>query len=173
MIVLRRLVVLCALVALVLVACGGDDDEVITTPSTNDASGTGGADGGGGGLSPDAPVSSPPMSDGGQLQPSGAQRVEPQPGMADVRPQVFDTEHPPEAVDGGVLVRFYGGVAPCFVLDHYDVAETRRDVTITLFAGSDPSSPDVACIEIAALYEVMVPLDAPLGDRTVIDGAAP
>ena len=170
---LRRLVVLCALASLVLAACGGDDDEVVTTPSTNDASGTGGADGGGGGLAPDAPVSSPPNSDGWAPYPSGAQRVEPQAGMDNVRPQAFAGVEPaPAAVDGGVLVSFYGGVAPCFVLDHYDVAETATDVTITLYAGSDPSSPDEACIEIAALYEVMVPLDAPLGSRTIVDGAA-
>jgi hypothetical protein len=175
--VLRRLVVLCALVALVLAACGGDDDDGGLVAGADIPTGTGGVGGKDGGDGPppvlDAPVSSPPNSDGGQAQPSGAQRVEPQPGMDNVRSQVFDTMNPPTAVDGGVLVRFYGGVAPCFVLDHYDVEETATDVTITLYGGSDPSSPDVACDEIAVLYEVMVPLAAPLGDRAVVEGAAP
>jgi hypothetical protein len=90
---------------------------------------------------------------------------------ADVHPLQFD---PTKAVASanGVLVRFYAGIAPCFVLDHYTVAETSATVTITLYAGSDQSKPNMVCAQIAVQYEVDVPLKAPLGTRRVIDGAA-
>lgn len=97
--------------------------------------------------------------------------VEPRPGRAGVRPQAFDTATP--VGDGTRLeVRFWGGVAPCFVLDHVKVDETPEAVTVTLFAGSDPTQPDVVCIEIALLMAVRVPLAAPLAGRPVHDGAA-
>jgi len=40
-----------------------------------------------------------------------------------------------KAVAGGVLVRFWNGIAPCFVIDHYTVDETAATVTVGLFAG--------------------------------------
>jgi hypothetical protein len=149
-------------------ACGGDDDNVsVESPGANDDATTTST------VPPDTPVSITYGDDGPTTPGGGAQRVEPHPGTANMRPQTFDTtEQPPKATDGGVLVRFYGGVAPCFLFDHYEVEETSDSVTITLYAGSDPAQPDAVCIEIAALYEVLVPLDAPLGNRQVIDGAA-
>jgi hypothetical protein len=70
----------------------------------------------------------------------------------------------------GVLVRFSGGIAPCFVLDRYTVAETASTVTVTLYAGSDKTKPGTVCAAIAVEYEVDVPLGAPLGGRNLIDG---
>ncbi|HEX6400837.1 MAG TPA: hypothetical protein VF108_10280, partial [Actinomycetota bacterium] len=97
--------------------------------------------------------------------------VEPTPGMADVRPHIFD--HVSVNDDGSsVTVFFWSGVEPCYVLDHVDVAEGPDAITITLFEGRDASASDVACIEIALLKKVVVPLDAPVGDRRIVDGAA-
>ena len=45
-------------------------------------------------------------------------------------------------------------------------------VTITLFEGHDTSAGDVACIDIALLKKVVIQLDAPVGDRRIVDGAA-
>jgi hypothetical protein len=101
----------------------------------------------------------------------GAQLVEPTPGMADVRSHIFD--HVVVSDDGSsVTVFFWSGVEPCYVLDHVDVDEGPDTVTITLFEGHDTSDGDVACIDIALLKKVVVPLDAPVGDRRIVDGAA-
>ena len=96
--------------------------------------------------------------------------IEPTHNGADVHPLRFD---PAQAVasENGVLVSFYGGIAPCFVLDHYTVAETASTVTITLYAGSDKTKPGVVCAAIAVEYHLDIPLQSPLGTRKVIDGA--
>jgi hypothetical protein len=105
------------------------------------------------------------------VTPDGARRVEPRPGMADVHAIRFDGATP--SADGRTLVvRFTGGVAPCFVLDHVTLDETATRVTVTLFAGREPTPEPVACIAIAALYETDVHLAAPLDGRAVDDGAS-
>jgi hypothetical protein len=96
--------------------------------------------------------------------------VTPRPGMAGVRPHAFAAAM--EHADGrGVRVAFWGGVAPCFVLDRVEVREAWDSVAITLYAGSDPSAPDAACIEIALLMATDVALSSPLAGRPVVDGA--
>jgi hypothetical protein len=124
------------------------------------------------GTGPDATVSSDAChDDGSKVVGDGAQVVEPTPGMAGVRSRPFD--HAVAADDGrSVTVSFWSGVEPCYVLDHVDVVDGADRVTITLFEGHDPSAGDVACIEIALLKEVVVPLDEPLGGREIVDGAA-
>ena len=98
--------------------------------------------------------------------------VEPQPGMVGLHPIPFDTAT--VGPDGRtVTIDFVSGVAPCYVLDHVDLRYGASAVTITLFEGSDPSAGQVACIEIAQYERVVITLDQPLGDRTIVDGAAP
>ncbi|MGQ0826498.1 MAG: hypothetical protein ACT4OX_15955 [Actinomycetota bacterium] len=162
----RIFVVFGVLVA--LGACGGDDDDVAAdadadAPAPAVTTTT---------LDPDAAVSSPPLDPGATVDPGtgGATRVEPRPGMANLHPVSFDPAAA-EARDGSVVVRFYGGVDPCFVLDRYEVTETDESVTIALHAGSDPAQPDSVCIELAQLYEVEVPLAAPLGTRELRSAA--
>lgn len=110
--------------------------------------------------------------DPGITDPSdGAQKVEPTPGMADVRPRPFDKAVVSD--DGtSVTIFFWSGVEPCYVLDHVDVEYGTGAITITLFEGHDASEGDVACIEIAVLKKVVVELDEPAGDRRIVDGAA-
>ncbi|MCD6021624.1 MAG: hypothetical protein K0R20_1334 [Actinomycetia bacterium] len=127
------------------------------------------------GTGPDAAVSYAPCPSDeppGVTDPDqDAKLVEPTPGMADVRPHIFD--HVVVNDDGSsVTVYFWSGVEPCYVLDHMDVDEGPGAVTITLFEGHDTSAGDVACIDIALLKKVVVPLDAPVGDRRIVDGAA-
>jgi hypothetical protein len=97
--------------------------------------------------------------------------VAPRPGLADVRPHAF-ARFRPHPDERGLTVAFWGGVAPCFGVDHADVRESEEAVVVTLYAGSDPAAPNVACIEIAVSLAVDVRLSAPLGDRPVLDGAA-
>ena len=127
------------------------------------------APGGSGTVSPDAPVSATPAP-GPEPTGPGYTLVEPRPGMAGVRPIGFNRAQP--LGDGSTLrVIFWSGVEPCSVLDHVEVQETARNVTITLYEGSDPEAGDVACIEIAMKKAVDVTLQAPLEKRAVIDGA--
>jgi hypothetical protein len=97
--------------------------------------------------------------------------VAPRPGMANVRPHAF-ARFRPHPDERGLTVAFWGGVAPCFAVDHVEVRENEETVVVTLYAGSDPAAPNVACIEIAISLAVDVRLSAPLGDRPVLDGAA-
>ena len=144
------------------------DDPVVTPVDPGDCgekvSGTG----------PDAAVSYTPCP--GDEPPvvtdpdDGAQLVEPTPGMADVRSHAFD--HAVVNDDGSsVTVFFWSGVEPCYVLDHIDVDTGSNAITITLFEGHDTNAGDVACIDIALLKKVVVQLDEPLGDRSIVDGA--
>jgi hypothetical protein len=96
--------------------------------------------------------------------------VEPRPGMIDVRPVQWAGVRTSD--DGLTLtVRFWSGVEPCSVLDHFDVNYTGDSVVVTLYEGRDPEAADVACIEMAVLKAVRVELDQPVGDRTITDGA--
>lgn len=96
--------------------------------------------------------------------------VVPTPGMVDVHPMPFDQVR--VGSDGRtVQIDFVAGIEPCSVLDHVDVRYGANSVTITLSEGSDPAAGQVACIMIAEFKRVIVHLDQPLGDRTIIDGA--
>ena len=145
---------------------GGDDPVVVDSGACGEkVSGTGN----------DATVSYTPCpSDDDSVVhdvDKGAQLVEPRPGMADVRPHIFD--HAVANDDGtSITVFFWSGVEPCYVLDHVDVDQGPSTITVTLFEGHDASAGDVACIEIALLKKVVVQLDGPVGDRRIVDGAA-
>jgi hypothetical protein len=153
------------LIVVMLAACGGDDDVDLSAgvdPASSTTTTT---------LDPDAAVSSPAQTLPADKSGGTALLVKPARDAADVRPTTFDVTAV-KAVDGGVLVPFWGGIAPCFVLDRYTVDETPQQVRIALFAGREPGRDDVACAELARQYEVKVPLDAPLGTRTVVDANA-
>ena len=70
-----------------------------------------------------------------------------------------------------VLVRFLGGECGD-VIGRVDVAETATQVTITLWSGYDQPLSTAPCSAIGIFKEILVPLQAPLGDRQVVDGAA-
>ena len=122
---------------------------------------------------PESPVTSGPgvPGKGGEGRGPGYDLVQPVPGMVDV--QVVPFQRAKGEKDSKTLtVIFWSGVEPCNVLDRVDVDETEKEVTITLYEGSDPQTGDQACIEIAVKKAVRVHLHEPLGGREVIDGAA-
>lgn len=65
-----------------------------------------------------------------------------------------------------VLVHFQGAAEPCSGFD-VEVTETEETVEVALFQGLDPNVAAMSCIAQVFDYEITVPLDAPLGDRTV------
>lgn len=144
--------------ALALTACGGDDDPTVN-PGQPAPTGA------------DTPVSSPAMTqpDDYEPPPPDPKRVTVVPGATNLRPQPFDSWAP--VGDLQVALRFWGGVAPCFVVGRVDVVESAERVTVTVFAAVDPSAGSVSCIEIAQYQEVVADLQAPLTGRPVVDGA--
>jgi hypothetical protein len=120
---------------------------------------------------PDAPVAHDAADDPPAAAAPEPTLVSPRAGLAGLRPHPFE-EATPIGDETTLRVRFWGGVAPCFVLGRAEVVERADAVTVTLFAGSDPAQPDAVCIEIALWMATDVRLSAPLGGRAVRDGAA-
>ncbi len=122
---------------------------------------------------PDAPIGSPVAPPGGApttpTVPGAATRVHPEPKALDVRPRQFDDAQP---APGGrsIVVRWWGGVAPCEVLAGVTVRETSDAVELTLRIGSTQPTAAVSCIAIAQRYETGITLVAPLAGRTIVDG---
>ena len=147
--------------ALFLGACGTAPGDGLAGPSP----------------APDSPVSdSPEPDDGGpgdvpEPGDTRPERVDPQPGQADPQPISFVRAVPQNGDDTTLRVVFWSGVEPCYVLDRVEVDETPERVTITLYQGRSPDQENIACIEIALKKFTLVSLDAPLGDREVVDGA--
>ncbi len=149
---------------LMLGACGGDDDKV---EAANDAGGTSAP--AGGDSAQDAPASADAMPGSDTPEEPTPEIVKPRPGMKNLRPVVWEKAE--SLSERKVLVTFYGGVEPCDVLDSVKVKYGAKDVTISLFSGSDPKQPDAVCIEIAKLKAVEVDLTEDLGNRQIADGA--
>ena len=167
----------CARMANGFEAGGGGSAPGQTEPGSPGGTGAGGGAGGqpcgtpvASGSGPDGTVAfTPCRSTEGPLP--RPQVVEPEPGMADVRPIRF--EHAAVGDDDRtVSIDFWSGVAPCSVLDHVDVSYGDAAVTITLYEGHDPAAGQVACPAIAMQKRVVVTLDQPLDGRKIVDGAA-
>jgi hypothetical protein len=121
----------------------------------------------GAGPAPDQPVSNPPVTTVPNPGPTTLE-VEPREGLVDVVPHIFDKAEPLGPTT--IRVEFYGGVEECEGLDHVDVEETKKKVTITLHTGRVPEAE--VCIEIALLKATTVELESPLAGREIVDGAA-
>ncbi|MEA2447129.1 MAG: hypothetical protein QOK47_766 [Actinomycetota bacterium] len=133
--------------------------------------GAGGASGGDDGSVSSGPISSgPDSSNDGTSDEGRPKMVKPRPGMAGLHKVGWDKAKPRKN-GRKILVSFWSGVEPCYVLDHFDVEYGAKTVTITLWEGHDPAHEDEACIEIALLKGTMVKLSEPLGDRQIVDGA--
>jgi hypothetical protein len=153
-----------------------DDLPPATTPTTEarvPGTGTGTSEPGSvPGSDPDTPVSTvvspttvPPEGSTG----SSPRRVTANPSAVDLRPRPFDSAE--VYGSSSVVVRFWGGLPECEPIGRVNVEETATTVTITLYTGRPPGEPQ-ACIAIAVYQELIVELSAPLGSRTIVDGAA-
>ena len=149
------------LMVIALGACGSATEEpsAVVVPGGGSSGNTGS----------DAPVTMTPPP-GGDLGGGRPQRVEPRPGMDDVRPVGWENARLTPS-GRSLRVTYWSGVEPCNVLDRVDVRYTDEDVVVTLFEGYDPEARDVACIEIALKKVVVVALEEPLEGRRIVDGA--
>jgi hypothetical protein len=98
--------------------------------------------------------------------------VTPNPSAVDLAPARWNRVQP--AADGRSLtVYFTLGPPPCSVLGRVDTKDAADKVTVTLqvgrLPGADCSGPQPM---IAFPQSVVVKLSSPLGNRTVVDGAA-
>lgn len=172
-----------AVLALLMVGCGGSRDAAQPpaaddTGAVDDATDAGDTDDGvtdDGVTDPDDPVGTEEPMDPDLPMDEEHETwtlVEPTPGMDDVRAIEWDDVQLLD--EPRVRVRYWSGVEPCHVLDSVEVEETDETVTITLYEGSEPQPGGEmpVCIQIARWTAVDVRLDAPVGDREIVDGAA-
>ncbi|MEU8277333.1 hypothetical protein ACFYOK_29955 [Microbispora bryophytorum] len=153
-----------------VVACGGTSSTSASPEQPEGSPSGAGAD------HPSRPPVQPPgTATGAPAAPSGAPSGTPSPvtpAGPTLNPHTVPWESATPADDGRSLdVVWWSGVEPCNVLDHVEVTETAREVTVTLYEGQDRRSPDAVCIAIAVLKTTKVHLKAPLGGRKVVDGA--
>lgn len=190
----RTALIAALLAAALLAACGSPDN------SSEAGGGSGGSDTSVPGTEPDDPdsptsddayrrndcpeVSTPPGDDPDEpvLQrpcpnpepPGGAkfEIVERYDGpVENARPIPWERSRARGSDDRTFLLIYWSGVEPCTVLDRVEVTEKAGKVVATIFEGSAGDQQNVACIEIAVQKAVEITLDAPLGERKLVDGA--
>ena len=99
--------------------------------------------------------------------PADIRMVETAPGSAGEPWRTFIQE---AVVDGArVDLVVSGGEAPCFVVDSVEVTETDTEVIIDLLVGG--AGTEDCADQPRSLQGVTVELDAPLGDRALLDGS--
>jgi hypothetical protein len=167
--------------AVLLAACGGSATPTVapdapgtaapTASAPSDGSPVATEPGAGGGI-PDEPgtgggIPGDPGTGNGTGLPIGPGPVDPGPGQPTIvipRPGRLNP-HPvapvalAASVDGRhvlVKVSWYGGVAPCAVLDSVKVARSPGTIELTVFEGADAL--DAICPEIAMLKATIVDL---------------
>jgi hypothetical protein len=173
----RRLVPLLAAAALLVVVVAvlgvarlvdaSDDGDDGTTAGSSGSTGPSASSGSGSSGSSALPGSSGSDGDGrsgqGGMAPPSAPATEPGPDD----PMTRFTRTMAGADGRSVEVTFYGGVDTCY---RYAVRadESAQEVALSL---REERTSDGPCIDLAQEYRRSVPLDAPLGDRQVVDAA--
>ena len=141
----------------VLAGCGDDAIEQGTTsPPTSDPSGS---------------VSSPPLPDSGGTAPDPgtgqAGPIRSRTDLIDPRPFEPTSVIADPSNNQRLLIRFWGGVEPCFGVE-IRIVETTSDVKVTVLGGSPPDAIGRSCIALAKLYEASADLKTPLGTRAIV-----
>lgn len=166
----RLLPVLALCLALGTSACGvlqfgnGTNQGIAVSPPD-----PGTAQGDGGGISTKP---APLPSAGGTGPGVGQQPAIQTPTPGQFRPMAVNTWAMTPTVEGHhlrVLLTWWGGPAPCSVLDSVDVVRAGMKVTMTVMVGADPASHgQVACPAIALLLGTVVDLgELPAGTYTL------
>jgi hypothetical protein len=136
------------------VACGDDTiDQGTAGPPTSDPSGS---------------SSSPPLGNSdGTVPGGGAAPIRSRTDLID--PRAFEPES--VSVDPAnnqrLLIRFWGGVEPCYGVE-VRVVESPTDVKVTVLGGTPPDALGKSCIALAKLYQATADLESPLGSRAIV-----
>jgi hypothetical protein len=139
---------------LLVTSCGDDVIEQGTTAPPSDDSGSA--------SSPSQTGGTPPPAGSGQ----GAS-IRSRSDLIDARPLDPESVTADPANNSRLLVRFWGGVEPCFGVE-VRVVESTTDVKVTVLGGAPPDARERTCIALAKLYESAVDLRSPLGSRTIV-----
>lgn len=132
------------------------------TPGASSAPGSSGSGSSAGGLPGWGTASPNPVTVGAKL-------VTPEPGMDNVHSVAWSYA---ELVSKRtVRVYYYSGIEPCTVLDHTSVSYSAEKISISLFAGSDPSAGQVMCAALARATAVDVTLTQDPAGRTFVDAS--
>jgi hypothetical protein len=75
-----------------------------------------------------------------------------------------------EARGRAVVVEVQAGGPPCDAITGLHAAESPRSVELTVWAGRTPGAHCAGVPALLGTFRVRVPLDAPLGDRTLTRG---
>jgi ABC-type glycerol-3-phosphate transport system substrate-binding protein len=91
------------------------------------------------------------------------------PDLVDPHPAAIESwSH--AATDDAVAVNFASGTPACSAV-HATAQETEDTVTVDLRSGTLPQAVGRMCIMLAVFGTLDVPLQAPLGDRTVLSAS--
>ncbi|MGV0792020.1 hypothetical protein [Mycolicibacterium sp. XJ1819] len=89
------------------------------------------------------------------------------PALVDAHPMRAESYSKLGHDDHAVAVHFTTGTPHCYGV-HAEVQETPDTVTVELHSGTLPEAVGRACIAIAVVGTLEVPLQAPLGERRVV-----
>ena len=159
----RRLLAFVAASSLVFAACGADETIDAGTPAEEPIEQT-------------TPETLPDEAIGEDVSPEPASAVSPDRTPMTPRTDLVSLQsatpddvvaHPSD--DQQLLIHFVGAAEPCSGAA-VTVTETDADVTVVLETGLDPNAAAMSCIAQAFDYEIIITLEAPLGDRTITVG---
>lgn len=120
---------------------------------------------------PDEPVSDAPDMGGGGDPGGGAEVVEPQDGLDDLRPVGWEEVQVDPDDQSRVTVYWTSGVQECNALAEVEVEYGDDAITLTVIEGTPPSDEPMACIELAVRKQTTIQLDEEVGPRSIRDGA--
>jgi hypothetical protein len=139
----------------------------LLTAAVLSACGKSGAPSGSGDQSGDQGNISGSASPGGPA-PGGPRLVTPVPGLESVHPAGWEKA---TAQPGGASLTVAFWSSPCLDVDRVALAEDASRVVVALYLGTPAAGSPQPCVQSAEYRAVRVALSAPLGSRTVVDGA--
>jgi len=160
---------------LALAACSDDKptqevrsgSPVVTTVASRPTSSAPPTAGAPGSVDPSPPVAGSP---GGEPAGDAGTTPSPETTTPGVKGPAHRWEGYTVGADGVTLTfTYYAGVEPCSVFDSIVAEEGPDSVRVSIYERSGPG--ETVCIMIAQLKSATVTLTAPLGGRTVVDGA--
>lgn len=151
----RRLLVLIVALSFGLAACGADETiDAGTAGIPNEEAGE------------DIATPEPDDDTADSVASDGFTALSARTDLISLRPATPDEVTVDPSDDSRLLIRFEGASEPCAGAA-VSVIETETDVTVDLQTGLDPNVAAMSCVAQVFDYEIIVQLDAPLGEREI------